>query len=154
MRRQCTDPGAKPKKIRPGEQKTSPETTTTSSEDEKYEVCFKKVGPVKHYINSLIEGTRIMGNRSLLSRSFTPAYLSGCTNVSYYLGTYLNVGKLPMTVTDRIIYNVLWLALYFRNWNKLRPNTIQFFGLLHGWFLVKEIVWVLLSVNYLRIFSE
>ena len=39
-------PGAKPRQIRPGEQKTSRETTRTASEDEKYEVCFKKVGPV------------------------------------------------------------------------------------------------------------
>ncbi|XP_066020027.1 myosin heavy chain, clone 203-like isoform X2 [Pocillopora verrucosa] len=42
LRRQGTDPGAKPKQIRPGEQKTSPEITTTTSKDEKYEVCFRK----------------------------------------------------------------------------------------------------------------
>lgn len=41
LKRQCTDPGAKPKQVKPGEQTTSPVTATTS-EDEKYEVCFTK----------------------------------------------------------------------------------------------------------------
>lgn len=41
LKRQCTDPGAKPKQVKPGEQTISPVTATTS-EDEKYEVCFTK----------------------------------------------------------------------------------------------------------------
>ena len=47
-----------------------------------------------------------------------------------FLEAYLNVGKLLVTVTDRFIYNILWITLYFRNQDKLRPNTIQFFALL------------------------
>ncbi|PFX24954.1 hypothetical protein AWC38_SpisGene10447 [Stylophora pistillata] len=47
LKRQCTDPGAKPKQVKPGEQTSSPVTATTS-EDEKYEVCFTKVGSIKY----------------------------------------------------------------------------------------------------------
>ncbi|XP_022791726.1 uncharacterized protein LOC111330979 isoform X2 [Stylophora pistillata] len=41
LRRKRTDPGVKPKQVRPGEHNTSP-VTETMSEDEKFEVCFTK----------------------------------------------------------------------------------------------------------------
>ena len=118
---------------------------------------FKKGWSREHCFNSLMEGTRILGRKSFLSRSFTPTYVSGCTNVS----NFRELIAILENCRWLIAYNVLWLTLYFWNWDKFRHNTLQFFGLLvsfewkrlhEAWYasMIWELILFFLSENWKR----